>query len=435
MKTAAFHTLGCKVNTYDTEAMMELFEKAGYQIVDFEKQSDVYIINTCTVTNVGDKKSRQMIRKAKRQNQDAIVVVTGCYAQTSPEELKKIPEVNIILGNKDRNSIVHLVEQLKTSGKNINIVQDIMQTKEYEELKITKVKGRTRAYIKIQEGCSNFCSYCIIPYARGPVRSRSVENIIAEGKEIASQGYKEIVITGINVSSYGKDLIDISLIDVLKALDKIEGIERIRLGSLEPLLLDEKFIRGLKEIKKICDHFHLSLQSGSDETLKVMNRKYDKDEYKYIVDGIRQSFPSASLTTDIMVGFPGESEENFQESYEFIQRIGFSKLHVFKYSKRQGTPAATMNNQIPEVIKEERSKKIIALSTEIQNRYNNQFLFAKMEVLFEQKSKEDYNMYQGHTKNYILVKAYSEKDIINQTLPVELRKVKQDYVEGIISSK
>ncbi|MPW27092.1 tRNA (N(6)-L-threonylcarbamoyladenosine(37)-C(2))-methylthiotransferase MtaB [Alkalibaculum sp. M08DMB] len=432
MKTAAFHTLGCKVNTYDTEAMMELFEKAGYKIVEFDTKSDVYVINTCTVTNIGDKKSRQMIRKAKRQNPESVVTVTGCYAQTSPEDLKKIPEVNIIVGNKDRNRIVDLVEEQKSFGKNINIVQNIMDTMEYEELKISKVKDRTRAYIKVQEGCSNFCSYCIIPYARGPVRSRKVENIIAEGKAIADQGYKEIVITGINVSSYGKELKDVTLIDVLKGLNKIEGIERIRLGSLEPLLLDTVFIKELKNIEKLCDHFHLSLQSGSNDILQRMNRKYTKEDYYHIVEKIRYMFPLCSITTDIMVGFPGESEENFIESYEFIKQLGFSKLHVFKYSMRQGTPAANMKEQIPEWVKEERSKKMIHLSSQLEKLYISQFANSRLEVLFEQKLKKEYNTYQGHTKNYILVQAQSEKDIINQTLLIELSDIKKGYIEGNI---
>ena len=431
MKTAAFHTLGCKVNTYDTESMMELFEKAGYEIVDFEEQADVYIINTCTVTNVGDRKSRQMIRKAKRVSPQAIVAVTGCYAQTSPEDLKKIPEVNIIIGNQDRSRIVQLVEEKKISGHNIDIVQDIMKTKEYEELKISKVKDHGRAFIKVQEGCNNFCSYCIIPYARGPVRSRSIENILEEGRQIATQGYKEIVITGINVSSYGRELEGVTLIDVLKGLNEIEGIERIRLGSLEPMLLDEEFIMGLEDIDKLCDHFHLSLQSGSDEILKKMNRKYDTKMYKTIIDNIRKVFPRASLTTDIMVGFPGESHENFRESYEFIDQIGFSKLHVFKYSKRQGTPASKMVDQIPESIKEERSKEIIGLSDKLEKNYYKQFLGKKMAVLIEQSSKEDYNIYQGHTTNYILVKIQSNKNMINQTIPVEIKEIHTGFVNGI----
>lgn len=432
MKTVAFHTLGCKVNTYDTEAMMELFEKADYEIVHFENKSDVYIINTCTVTSMGDKKSRQMIRKAKRKNPDAVVAVTGCYAQTSAKELEKIPEVDIIVGNQDRNSIVSLVEKLKESGKKISIVQDIMHTKEYEELKITKVKDRTRAFIKIQEGCNNFCSYCIIPYARGPVRSRTVENILDEARNIAEQGYKEIVVTGINVSSYGKELVGTSLIHLLESLNRVKGIERIRLGSLEPMLIDEDFVYGLKGIDKLCDHFHLSLQSGSDEVLKRMNRKYDKLTFEKIVRGIRESFPQASITTDIMVGFPSEGEEEFDESYEFIKKIGFSKLHVFKYSRRKGTPAAKMDNQIPEPIKEKRSKKVIELSNLLEEEYAKKFIGESKVVLFEQRSKEDYNIYQGHTTNYLLVQAYSQEDLIGKLISVELTAVKLNYMEGRI---
>ncbi|MFZ7119908.1 MAG: tRNA (N(6)-L-threonylcarbamoyladenosine(37)-C(2))-methylthiotransferase MtaB [Eubacteriaceae bacterium] len=432
MKTAAFYTLGCKVNTYDTEAMIELFEKAGYKIIDFKGYADVYIINTCTVTNVGDKKSRQMIRKAKRQNNNSIIVVTGCYAQTAPKELEQISEVDLIVGNKDRNKIVELIEKVKSSGNNINIVQDIMKEKEYEELKITKVKDRKRAYIKIQEGCNQFCSYCIIPYARGPIRSRKIENIVLEASELVKQGYKEVVITGINVASYGRDLRKYQLIDVLCELNNIEGIERIRLGSLEPMLLTEEFILQLKSIDKLCDHFHISLQSGSNEILIKMNRKYNAKTFNNIISNIKTIFPKSAITTDVMVGFPGETTENYNESYDFIKDIGFSKLHVFKYSKRVGTPAAKMKNQVSESIKEDRSKKLIELSKNLEREYNCSFINQNMEVLFEQKCKEGYNFYQGHTKNYILVKVNSDEDIVNETLLVKLNKINHSYIDGIL---
>lgn len=429
MKRAAFHTLGCKVNTYDTEAMMELFEKSGYDIVDFNSEAEVYVINTCTVTNMGDRKSRQMIRRAKKQKEDSIIVVTGCYAQTSPEDLKKIPEVNLIVGNQDRHRIVDLVENIYDSSHQLNWVKDIMHTTEYEELKISGVKDRIRAFIKIQEGCNQFCSYCIIPYARGPIRSRNLDNIVNEAQNIAAQGYKEIVITGINVSSYGKDLGGISLLDVLYGIDKIRGIERIRLSSLEPMLLTGDFISKLANVKKLCDHFHLSLQSGCDKTLKNMNRKYTTSDYRKIVNNIRRIYPDCSITTDVMVGFPEESEEDFVESYKFIEEISFSKLHVFKYSKRKGTPAAKNVNQVAQQDKDRRSKMLMTLSEHMEVKYQNQFIGKEKEVLFEQ-FVEDEHIYQGHTKNYLLVSAESKENIINCIKNVSLKEINKDSITG-----
>ncbi|MFZ7130727.1 MAG: tRNA (N(6)-L-threonylcarbamoyladenosine(37)-C(2))-methylthiotransferase MtaB [Eubacteriales bacterium] len=432
MKKVAFHTLGCKVNTYDTEAMMELFENSGYQIVDFDDKADVYVVNSCTVTNIGDKKSRQMIRKAKKQKDDSLVVVTGCYAQTAPEDLEQIPEVNLIVGTQDRNRIVDLVENITNHTQHFNVVKDIMSLKEYEELKISKVKDRIRAFIKIQEGCDQFCSYCIIPYARGPIRSRKIENIIKEAKEVASKGYKEIVVTGINVSSYGKDIEDVSLIDVLNALNEIEGIQRIRLSSLEPMLLKQDFIEKLLNVDKLCDHFHLSLQSGSDRILNLMNRRYTTKEYSGIIERIRKYYPTCSITTDVMVGFPEETENDFMDSLRYIERIGFSKLHVFKYSKRTGTPAAKNENQVPQWVKEERSKKLLALSHRLEEQYSRQFILIKKEVLFEQHMKERDDFYLGHTKNYLLVGVESKENIINQSKDVLLQGTLDNFLYGII---
>lgn len=432
MKKVAFHTLGCKVNTYDTEAMMEIFEHSGYETVSFNDKANIYVINTCTVTSMGDKKSRQMIRKAKHCNEEAIIIVTGCYAQTSPGELQKIPEVNLIIGNQDRKNIVKILEGISNNEGHKSYVKDIMSTKEYEELKITKVKGRTRAFIKVQEGCNQFCSYCIIPYARGPVRSRKLNNILSEAKEIASKGYKEIVVTGINISAYGKDTPNIGLLDVLLGLNEIEGIERIRLSSLEPMILSEEFIDGLQRVDKLCDHFHLSLQSGSDKVLKEMNRKYNKNDFKNIVDRLRCYYPDCSITTDVMVGFPGENQEEFMECYNYIEKIEFSKLHVFKYSKREGTQASKRNDQIPEKIKEERSKILLSLSDRLEEEYHKKFITKELQVLFEQRSKDKDNYYHGHSKNYLLVEAYSTDDIVNMDKNVFIKCIGEGSLSGVI---
>ncbi|SJZ32643.1 tRNA (N(6)-L-threonylcarbamoyladenosine(37)-C(2))-methylthiotransferase MtaB [Garciella nitratireducens] len=431
MKKVAFYTLGCKVNTYDTEALAEIFEKEGYTIVNFHEKADVYVINTCTVTNLGDRKSRQMIRKAKKINTDAIIVVAGCYAQTAPEELIKIPEVNLVIGNKDRKNIVGLVEKILERKKDkINAVSNIMKEADFEELSVHEMKGKTRAFIKIQEGCNQFCSYCIIPYARGPIRSRKPESVLKEVKKLAESDYNEVVLTGIHVASYGKDLGQGSLLQLMQEIHKIEEIQRIRLSSLEPRLLTEDFLKSLSELDKFCPHFHISLQSGSDRILKAMKRKYTTAEYKQYVKNVRKYFPLASITTDIMVGFPGEGEEEFQETYHFAKEIAFSKIHVFKYSSRKGTPAAKYPNQVKGEIKEERSKKLIALAEKMEREYYKQFIGTTKKILFEQEVPSRNGYYEGLTDNYIRVFAKSSEDIKGQIKFILLQKIWKDHVEG-----
>lgn len=432
MKKVAFHTLGCKVNQYETQAMSEKFISNGYDIVEDTEAADVYVINTCTVTNVGDKKSRQFIRKVKRINPDAIIAVVGCYSQTAPEEVAKIEGVNIIIGTNDRNKIVDLVEECTVEDR-INIVEDIMQVREFEEMSIQEIKDKTRAFLKIQEGCNQYCSYCIIPYARGNIRSRKKAEIINEIEKLVENGFKEIVLTGIHVASYGRDLKDDNtLINVLKEVNDIEGLERIRLSSLEPTLFNEEFLNELSKLYKVCDHFHLSLQSGSDTVLKRMNRKYTTEQYRNIVKIIRSVYPEVSLTTDIIVGFPGESEEEFNETYDFVKEMNFSMIHVFKFSPRKGTPAAEYDDQMDGVTKHKRSVRLIKLGDEMQLDYMNKFLGQTLEVLFESPSKELEGYIEGTTNNYIKVLCLANENIEGKILKVVLTEVKDSFMIGKI---
>ncbi|NLJ87811.1 MAG: tRNA (N(6)-L-threonylcarbamoyladenosine(37)-C(2))-methylthiotransferase MtaB [Epulopiscium sp.] len=426
MATAAFYTLGCKVNQYETEALIELFKNKGYEIVTFGEYADVYVINTCTVTNLGDRKSRQMIRKAKKINPSSIVAVVGCYVQVAPEKVESIDEVNIIIGTDERHRIVDLIEQYKKEQNNISLVKDIMKVKEFEELSITELEGRTRAYLKIQEGCNQYCSYCIIPYARGPVRSRKAKNIMNEVIKLVDNGFKEIVLTGIHVASYGKDLEDINLLKLLEMVHTIKGLERIRLSSIEPSIVNHEFVDTIKSLDKICPHFHLSLQSGCDETLRRMNRRYTTKDYKEAVELLRANIKDIAFTTDIIVGFPGESEEEFNKSYQFVEEIAFSQIHVFKYSPRNGTPAAKMKSQIAPEIKEERSRKMIQLANVLQNKFLNQQIGKTIEVLFEDELENNKGFYEGHTPNYLKVEVFSKEDIRNKILPVTIEAVKNN---------
>lgn len=402
-KKIAFTTLGCKVNLYDTEAMMELFYKNGYEIVDFDEFADIYIINTCTVTNLGDKKSRQMIRRAKKQNPEAIVAATGCYAQVASEEVANIEGINIVIGTKERSKIVELIENYAKENGVLNAVSDIMGEHEFEPLVISKLKDRTRAYIKIQEGCNRFCTYCIIPFARGPIRSRNPEEIVCEVKRLAENGFKEIVLAGIHVASYGKDLGNITLTDIIKRVHDIEGIERIRFSSIEPLVVTDEFIEAIKAMPKVCDHYHLSLQSGCNKTLKKMNRHYTAEEYENAVLKLRRAFPDVAITTDIIVGFPGEEEEDFEESLAFAEKVKLSKLHCFPYSPKKGTAAAKFSSQLPNAVKAERNHKMIQLSEKLNKEFLDSFYNKEMPVLFERCIGED--IYEGHTTNYIIVHA------------------------------
>ena len=432
MKTVAFITLGCKVNQYETNAMTQQFIEKGYKVVDHTEKADIYIVNTCTVTNMSDRKSRQMLRRVKELNQEAIVVACGCYAQVAKEELKKIEEINLVLGNNEKKEIVEHVEQYiksKISEKQTNtevLTEDVMNQKEFVEFGDITFTEKTRAVIKIQDGCDRFCSYCIIPYARGRVRSRKPEHILSEIQKIAKEGIKEVVITGIHVASYGKDFKQAyRLIDLLEEMNAIEGIERIRLGSIEPLLITEEFVNRLAKLEKVCHQFHLSLQSGCDETLNRMNRRYTTEQFKEITKLLRKTFEDAILTTDIIVGFPGESEEEFEKTYEFLKEIKFYKMHVFKYSPRKGTKAAVMPNQIDGNKKEERSRKLIELSNENEKAYNEQYVGKEVEVLFEEEKN---GMWQGHTKNYILAHYKTEKNLENKMIKLQCKEAESEYI-------
>ena len=404
--------------------MIEQFINNGYSIVEFEKVADIYVINTCTVTNMADRKSRQMLRKVKEKNKNAIVVACGCYAQVAKEELSKIPEIDVILGVNEKNHIVEFVEKyIKENEKEITIT-DVMHQTEFLDFGTTAYTDKTRAVIKIQDGCDRFCSYCIIPYARGHVRSRRVESIIKEMETIAAEGIKEVVVTGIHISSYGKDFKDgKSLIDLLEKMNEVKGIERIRLGSLEPTIITDEFVERLKKLEKICDHFHLSLQSGCNETLKRMNRRYTVEEFKKVANRLKNAYENVALTTDIIVGFPGETEEEFNKTYEYLKEIDFYKMHIFKYSQRKGTKAAIMPNQIDGNIKEERSKKLISLSDENEKIHNQKYLGKELYVLFEEREGE---YVKGHTTNYIMVKKKTEENLENV-----IQKVKIDKIEGL----
>lgn len=432
MKKVAFYTLGCKVNQYETEAISELFKNNGYEIVDFEGFADVYVINTCTVTNLSDRKSRQMIRRAKKNNGDSIVVVVGCYAQTSPDEVLSIPEVNLVIGTKDKGKIIENINMLQEGKNKVNLVQDIMKTREFEELGVEVYKERTRAFIKIQEGCSQFCSYCIIPYARGPIRSRPVENILDEVNKLALNGYKEIVLTGIHLASYGKEFENTSLVDIIREVHDIDGIERIRLGSIEPTTITSEFVSQISNLKKVCPHFHISLQSGCDGTLKRMNRKYTTLEYRKSIELLRSSIKDVAVTTDVMVGFPGETDEEFNETVKFLDEISFAAMHVFKYSQRKGTPAAGFSNQISPDKKEERSNILIEMSSRKAKEFNRGFESKIMEVLFEQEVKDRKGVIEGLTPNYIRVLCKGENNLNGQILKVKLNQAVEDYIEGQI---
>lgn len=433
MKKVSFLTLGCKVNQYETEAMMELFTKNGYKVVPHGEYSDIFVINTCTVTNQSDRKSRQAIGKVKKLNKDAIIAMVGCYVQIKPEEVSKIEGVDVVLGTNNKLQIVDACEKAIKEKKLINIVDEIKNDKNFEELEIYNQSEMTRAYIKIQEGCNQYCSYCIIPYARGPVRSRNPESISKEAKRLAERGYKEIILTGIHVASYGIDFEkDISLIDVIENISKISGIERIRLSSVEPRLITEDFLTRTKKTEKFCDHFHLSLQNGSDKILKLMNRKYTTKEYTEKVRLIREYYPHAGITTDIIVGFPGETDEDFELTCEFVKKIGFSRVHIFKYSPREGTKASKMKNQINGDIKKYRSSKLSEVCKKVSDEYLNSLIGKSFKVLFETKS--DFEGYMsGYATNYTRVNIVENDKIINKILNIKYDNVQNGEIFGIIN--
>ena len=429
-KKIAFITLGCKVNLYDTEAMAELFTEKGYEVVDFEEYADVYLINTCTVTNLGDKKSRQMIRRAKRINPNSVVVATGCYAQVASEEVAKIEGINIVIGTKNRSEIVETVENYVDENGVVNNVSDIMGEKEFEPLQISRLTNRTRAYIKIQEGCNRYCTYCIIPYARGPIRSRKPEEVIEEVKKLAENGFKEVVLTGIHVASYGLDLGNITLADIIEKVHSVNGIERIRFSSMEPLAIDDDFVARMAKLPKVCDHYHLSLQSGCNRTLKRMNRKYNAEQYAEACERLRNAFPNVAITTDIIVGFPDETEEDFKESLAFAKKMKLDKIHTFPYSPKKGTPAAKMKNQISGDVKSQRSKEMIALSDKMNIDFLNNNIGKTVPVLFEDMEN---GFWQGHTTNYIKVFVKSDENLNNKIVDVKLDKIHGvEIVEGTV---
>ena len=444
-----FITLGCKTNQYETNAMEQQLQKQGFEIIkedDTNQIPDICCVNTCSVTNVAERKSRQMLRKLREANPNVIVIACGCYAQVAKEELNKMPEVDIVIGINEKNNLGEIIKQYLNDNKKIVEVTDVMHENDFQDFGTTTYTESTRAVIKIQDGCDRFCSYCIIPYARGKVRSRNPKSIIEEIKAIAKKGYKEVVLTGIHIASYGKDFKDedvkkyreqygysneykefdpkddlasggFRLIELLEQIDKVDGIERIRLGSIEPKLITEDFIIRLSKVKKICNHFHLSLQSGCDKTLKRMNRRYTTEEFKNSVSIIRKYFDEVHLTTDIIVGFPGETDEEFEKTYDFLNEIKFYKMHIFKYSIRKGTAAEKMPDQIDGKIKEARSKKLIDLSNRLENNYNSRMIGTRVKVLFEEE-KNGY--YRGHTTNYAIVNVKSDIDISNKILNVEI---------------
>lgn len=416
MKKAALHNLGCKVNAYETEAMQHLLEEAGYEIVPFTQKADVYVINTCSVTNMADRKSRQMLHKAKKNNPDSIVVAAGCYVQTSEKEVLNDLSVDIVIGNDRKHDLVRLLEEYSLDSVN-DTVDDINDGKhDFEELFIDQTKEHTRAFIKVQDGCNQFCSYCIIPYARGRVRSRRFENVIAEVERLAANGFKEVVLTGIHLSSYGVDFEEATgLLELIQAVNAVKGIERIRLGSLEPKIVTEHFVSELSKLDKICPHFHLSLQSGCDATLKRMNRKYTTKEYERGCELLRKYFVHPAITTDVIVGFPGETEEEFEQTKAYLEHIHFYEMHIFKYSKRKGTRAAVMPDQIDEQIKAARSEKLIALGHDMSKEFRKFYIGKNEEVLFEEKAViGDKEYFVGYTKEYVKVAKKTDENLENQ---------------------
>ena len=427
MRKAALHNLGCKVNAYETEAMQELLEQAGYQIVPFEEQADVYIINTCTVTNVADRKSRQMIHRARKKNPGAVIVAAGCYVQTK-DTAGLDADIDIVIGNNKKKEIARVLEDyFRERGAGAKKIErlDIGHTSEYEDLTVSHTAGHTRVFLKVQDGCNQFCSYCIIPYARGRVRSRSREEVVAEVRRLAERGYKEVVLTGIHLSSYGTDIGD-DLLSLILSVHEVEGICRIRLGSLEPGIITEEFARTLSECPKFCPHFHLSLQSGCDATLKRMNRRYDTAQYEEKCQILRKYFQDPALTTDVIVGFPGETEEEFEASRAFIDRINFYETHIFKYSRREGTRAAVMDGQVPDSVKTKRSALLLELGQKKQREYEEKLLGTTREVLMEEAVVIGGETWQvGHTKEYVKIGRKTKEDLSNQLVNVEIESRSQ----------
>ena len=431
MRKFNIETLGCKVNQYESEALEKLFEESGFQKAEKDEKADVYVINTCTVTGQAAAKSRQQINRAKRENPNAQIAVVGCYSQVSPEEIKKL-DVDVIIGTKERSRVIELLEESKRLGSTISIVDNIKRNQEFDELEFNTDRDMTRAYLKIQEGCNMFCSYCIIPYARGPISSRDMDNIIEESKKLAEQGYKEVVLTGIHVESYGKDKGKdyYRLIDLVEKIAEIESIKRIRLSSVEPRIITDDFLKRYKATGKGCDHFHLSLQSGSDSILRAMNRKYTTSEYKEKVDLIREYLPEAGITTDIIVGFPGETDDLFKETMDFVDQITFSKIHVFPFSARKGTPAYEFDNQIEGPIKKNRANLLADKEEKIAKNFLDSFIGKELEVLFESDSSREVTT-EGYSTNYLRVSVPRDDELINQIKRVKIIERKGLELKGV----
>ncbi len=419
-RRVAFLTLGCKVNSYETDGMKQLFINAGYEIKEFQEQADVYVINTCTVTNIADRKSRQMLHRAKKKNPDSVVVAVGCYVQAAKDTLEEDSAIDLVVGNNKKNQIVEILDEYFGDTELRETLVDIGKETDYEELSIGATGDKTRAYIKVQDGCNQFCSYCIIPYARGRVRSRKLEEVVREVERLVKEGYKEVVLTGIHLSSYGIDFEeDITLLGLIQTISKTEGLERIRLGSLEPRIITEEFVDTLKDNVKLCPHFHLSMQSGCTETLKRMNRKYSAEEFYEKCELIRSRFKNPAITTDVIVGFPGETEEEFEETKAFVRKVAFAQMHVFKYSKRKGTRAAVMENQVLEETKQRRSVELIEIEQKMRKNYQQLFIGEKEKVLIEEAIVIDNITYQiGHNERYQKLAIKTEKDLSNEILEV-----------------
>jgi threonylcarbamoyladenosine tRNA methylthiotransferase MtaB len=432
MATVAFHTLGCKVNHYETEAIWQLFKQDGYERVDFESISDVYIINTCTVTNTGDKKSRQVIRRAVRKNPDAVICVTGCYAQTSPAEIMAIPGVDVVVGTQDRIKMLEYIEQYKLERQPINGVGNIMKSRIYEELDVPSFTDRTRASLKIQEGCNNFCTFCIIPWARGLMRSRDPKEVIRQAQQLVDAGYQEIVLTGIHTGGYGEDMKDYNLAHLLRDLEVVKGLKRLRISSIEASQITDEVIEVIKHSNIVVRHLHIPLQSGSNSVLKRMRRKYTMEFFGERLDRLKEVLPGLAITSDVIVGFPGETEEEFMETYNFINDHKFSELHVFPYSKRTGTPAARMEDQVDEEVKNERVHRLISLSDQLAKEYASRFEGEVLEVIPEEVSKDEANSGSliGYTDNYMKVVFSGTEDLIGKIVKVKIAKAGYPYNEG-----
>lgn len=432
MPSVAFYTLGCKVNFYDTEAIWQLFKNEGYEQVDFEATADVYLINTCTVTNTGDKKSRQIIRRAVRRNPDAIIAVTGCYAQTSPAEILAIPGVDLVIGTQDREKLMDFVQQIHTERKPVNAVRNIMKTRQFEELDVPDFAERTRAFLKIQEGCNNFCTFCIIPWSRGLSRSREAQSVLNQAHQLVAAGYKEIVLTGIHTGGYGDDLDNYRLSDLLEDLDKVDGLERIRISSIEASQIDEKMIEVLNRSDKMCHHLHIPLQAGNDEVLKRMRRKYTTAEFAEKIRLLHEAMPGVAITTDVIVGFPGETDEMFEEGYRFMEQLGFAEMHVFPYSKRTGTPAARMEDQVDEDVKNERVHRLIDLSERMQLAYAEQFVGQVLDVIPERdyKGAPGTGYVMGYSGNYLQLVFEGSEELIGQLCRVKVTEAGVNECRG-----